>query len=533
MTSPARPPLASVLLTLAEIAAIAAAYFIIARGSLALASVNLSASPVWPLTGLAISLALMRGDRVLIGVLLGSFAANYVTTPAIGTAAAIAFGNALEAFAAAALLRRFADGERVFHSANGIVRFALVVSAIAAPISATIGVSALALTGYASWPSFAAIWTTWWLGNLSGAILVAPALLLWTRTFRGLEGAFGGGAAVLTFASAALVGLIAFSPLSPAPAAVRGALAFLAVAPLLAAALRLGLRDTATTALIISCLAIWGVLAGSSPFAQSDLNSSLLLLAAFIVATTLPALALAADRREAQSTLAQTREELAQAQKLEVLGQLTGGVAHDFNNLLMIIAGGVRALKAQELERAKSIEAISQALDRGTDLTRQLLGFVRREPHHAEVLRIEDAIGALEPLIRQSAGSAVAVETRLGAGLWPIKVDRNQFDLALLNLAVNARDAMPEGGRLTIRAENVLHNGVRHVAIAITDGGVGMEPDVAKRAFEPFFSTKPAGHGTGLGLAQVYSFARRAGGEASIESEPGAGTTVTLTLPAA
>jgi signal transduction histidine kinase len=506
-------------------------YFALARASLYFASINASATPIWPPTGLAIALVLLRGNTLLASVFIGAFAANFAVTPNYSTAAMIALGNAAEALVAAVLLKLWASGERVFDAPAGVGKFALIVVGAAAPVSATIGVSALALTGFAPWDVFAPIWITWWLGNLAGAILMTPALVLWARTLTGEEPRDFGPSALGALALTLLVGVVALSPLSPVPVDGRGAICFLVILPLLWAALRLGLRDTATIALILSSFAIWGVEAGSSPFVQqTSLNNALLLLAAFIVAATLPSLALAADRRVSQSLLEQTRHELVQAQKLEALGQVTGGVAHDFNNLLTAISSGLRSLERQEQERRKTVELMTNALNRGSGLTKQLLAFARREPLRLERINTTEALESAAALITPSLHKRIRFEVRAAPGLWPIKVDRNQFEVALLNLALNARDAMPDGGDLIILAENVVGEEGQGVAVSVTDTGEGMSEDVLARALEPFFSTKPAGSGTGLGLAQVQGFVTQCGGAVSIDSTLGRGTTVTLTL---
>jgi signal transduction histidine kinase len=522
-----------VWLRVGEIVLAGLVYFAIARGSLMFASLNASATPIWPPTGLAIALLLVRGNALLPAIVLGAFAANYMTTPSVATSAAIALGNGLEAFLAALLLTRWAQGERVFQSPVGVGKFALVVTAVAAPVSATIGVCALAATGYAAWSDFLGVWTTWWLGNLAGAILAAPAIVLWMRTVRGEEARDFGVSTLLAFAGALAVAAIALSPYSPVPAASRGAIAFLVILPLLWSALRLGLRETATMALVISSFAVWGVVAGDSPFIQPTLNGSLLLLVAFIVAATLPSLALAAERHASQTLLDQTRQELVQAQKLEALGQLTGGVAHDFNNLLTAIQSGLRTLERQNEERVKTMALLAQALDRGSGLTKQLLSFARREEMQLERIRTAEALESAAALITESIGERIRFELHTAAGIWPVKVDRNQFELALLNLAVNARDAMPDGGDLIIQAENVVGEIGQSVAISVADSGQGMSDEIRARALEPFFSTKPAGEGTGLGLAQVHGFVTQCGGVLTIDSSPGHGTTITITLPRA
>lgn len=522
-----------VWLRVGEILLAGLVYFALARLSLGFASLNASATPIWPPTGLAIALLLVRGNALLPAVVLGACAANYLTTSSLATSAAIALGNGLEAFLAALLLRRWAQGERVFQSPIGVGKFALIVTAIAAPVSATIGVGALTATGYAGGEDFFAVWTTWWLGNLAGAILAAPAIVLWMRTLRGEEPRDFGVATLVAFLAALAVAAIALSPYSPVPASSRGAVAFLVILPLLWSALRLGLRETATMALLISSFAVWGVVAGDSPFIQATLNGSLLLLVAFIVAATLPSLALAAERHASQTLLDQTRQELVQAQKLEALGQLTGGVAHDFNNLLTAIQSGLRTLERQNEERMKTMALLSQALDRGSGLTKQLLSFARREEMQLERVRTPEALESAAALISQSIGSGIRFELQAAPGLWPIKVDRNQFELALLNLAVNARDAMRGAGDLIIQAENVVGEIGQSVAISVIDSGEGMSDEVRARALEPFFSTKPAGEGTGLGLAQVHGFVTQCGGALAIDSSPGNGTTITITLPRA
>lgn len=525
--------LAPIWMRLGQVALAGCAYFFLARASLFFASLNASATPIWLPTGLAIALVLVRGNIMLVAVLSGAFAANLATTPNFVTAALIAIGNTLEAYAASVLLRSWADGQKVFYSPTGIAKFAIVVIGAAAPVSATIGVATLAATGYARWSQFGPVWTTWWLGDLAGAILATPALILWARTARGLEPRAVRADTFIVLAAAIVIALFTFSPLSPLLGGVRSGLSFLTILPLLWSALRLGLRDTATIALVMSSIAIWGVVAGSSPFLQATLNESLLTLVAFIVAVTLPSLALAAERRESQATLRQTRQELAQSQKLEALGQLTGTIAHDFNNLVAAMSAGLNTLSKQEVERKETIEMLAQTLQRASTLTKDLLAFARRDPLNTERVQLSETLADLEALIRQSVGAGIGVKVHIGAALWPVQVNRSQLDLALLNLALNARDAMAEGGSLAIKVDNVASSRFSGITITVSDTGPGMNADTLERAFEPFFSTKPPGTGTGLGLAQVYNFAKQAGGDVHIESEPGAGTSVTITLPRA
>jgi two-component system NtrC family sensor kinase len=231
---------------------------------------------------------------------------------------------------------------------------------------------------------------------------------------------------------------------------------------------------------------------------------------------------------------------LKQAQRLEALGQLTGGVAHDFNNILMVVKGHAERLRRTGLDdrQRRSLEAIENAAARGAGLTRQLLSFSRQQTHAPIVIDLRERLPALQDMLRPSLRGDVAIETTIAADLWPVRIDPSEFELAILNVAVNARDAMPGGGRLVITAENVrLPTGSStgltgdHVAIRLADTGTGIPQDVLPRVFEPFFTTKEVGRGTGLGLSQVYGFARQSGGTATVSSEPGHGTTINLFLP--
>ena len=230
-------------------------------------------------------------------------------------------------------------------------------------------------------------------------------------------------------------------------------------------------------------------------------------------------------------------EALRQSQKMEALGRLVGGIAHDFNNLLMVASSAVDLLDRTEdpARRKKLTDGVRQAVDRGSGLTRQLLAFSRRAPLKTAVIDPARQIEGLRILLERSLREDIRVELRFDAPLWPIEIDVGELELALINLAVNARDAMPNGGVLTISGENRPgEDGAADlVCIKVADTGTGMEPEVLARVFEPFFTTKEVGRGTGLGLSQVYGFTRSSGGVAHVNSEVGRGTTFTLCLPAA
>jgi two-component system NtrC family sensor kinase len=235
--------------------------------------------------------------------------------------------------------------------------------------------------------------------------------------------------------------------------------------------------------------------------------------------------------------------ELRQAQKMEALGQLTGGVAHDFNNLLTVLQGSLEMLsgRQQSDQLQARVDTALRTVERGERLTEQLLAFARRQPLARATIDLNVQLRRMTELLARTVGSGIAIHTDLAADLWPVDADATQLELAVINLAINARDAMPGGGELGIRTfnraappEGALEQPTKvggFVGLEISDTGHGMPPEVAARAFEPFFTTKEAGKGTGLGLSMVYGFARQSGGSASIRSEAGRGTAVTLLLP--
>jgi len=244
------------------------------------------------------------------------------------------------------------------------------------------------------------------------------------------------------------------------------------------------------------------------------------------------------ERRE------RAEQALRQSQKMEAVGQLTGGVAHDFNNLLTIIIGNIGIAKRGVVE-ARAERALDNALvgaERAAQLTQRLLAFSRLQPLNPRAVDTNRLILGMSDLLTRSLGERIELETISGAGLWKVEVDGSELEATMLNLALNARDAMPDGGKLTIETSNAYlddeycrqHSGIepgQYVLISVTDNGVGMDRNTADRAFEPFFTTKEAGKGTGLGLSQVYGFMKQSGGHVKIYSERGQGTTVKLYLP--
>ncbi|SDC83410.1 PAS/PAC sensor hybrid histidine kinase [Massilia sp. PDC64] len=253
-----------------------------------------------------------------------------------------------------------------------------------------------------------------------------------------------------------------------------------------------------------------------------------------------------AEKHQADA-LRQAEEALRQSQKMEAVGQLTGGLAHDFNNMLAGVTGHLELMKlrlrmGQTGDLSARIDAALGVTQRAAALTHRLLAFSRRQALDPKPTSVNALVMSMADLIERAAGPSIAVRTRLAAALWTTLCDPNQLESALLNLANNARDAMPEGGLLVIETENVTlspaqarrHGDLRpgeYVQVSVRDNGAGMAPDVVARAFDPFFTTKPMGQGTGLGLSMVYGFAHQSGGNVRIESRPGQGTEVRLLLP--
>ena len=802
---------------LAALVVVAAGYYALAKLGLRLASINPSASPIWPPTGLALAAVLLGGLRIWPAIFIGAFAANATTAGTLETSALIALGNTLESVAGGYLIGRWAGGAQTFESPVRVAKFALVAVGPATVISASIGVVTLCVAGLAAWTKFTPIWVTWWLGDAAGALVVTPVIVLWAQSARRKFDYRDLPDSIAVFGLAVVVGLIAFSPLLPRSDYTRP-LGFLAILPLVWAALRCGPRDTATVGLVLTSFAVLGTIEHAGPFGEMGLNESFVVLLTFMLSVSVPSLVLSVDvamrsrtedrlrhtqvdldqrvrertaaladanihlmeaqrlanlgswrwdilantitwseqlyeiygirpnqfkgtlqefvafihpedrtqvrasisaalkagkefrheerivrpdgsirelqsvgevvrdesgaairmlgvcldvtdrkqaeralqdseqnyrlllrgardyaiymldvqgrvrnwndaaqrlkgyqadeiigrhfriflpeevragemaddalitaardnqfaaetwlvrkdgsrfyasvvmdairndagqligfakltrdittQHEAQLALEHAREQVAQAQKMEALGQLTGGIAHDFNNLLMIVSGYAQILQSR-LSGAKdvqAVEAIRAAANRGEKLTRQLLAFSRRQQLMPVVVDLRARIDAVRDMLVPSLRGNIQLICDIEDKVWPVEVDLGELELALVNIAVNARDAMPDGGSITLSARNVvLKPGSaagelegEFVALAIIDTGSGMPPDVLQRVFEPFFTTKPVGKGTGLGLSQVHGFANQSGGAVTLSSEPDRGTVVTIYLP--
>src|SRR5215831_13645262 len=296
---------------IAGLIGIGLAYFVLAKSGLALALIHPSASPIWPPTGFALAAILLWGYRAWPAIFLGAMMANATTKGSMSTAISIATGNSLEALVGAAVINVWSNGRDTFSTPNTVAKFAVICVVLATPISATVGITTLVIAGYAEWANFVNIWLTWWLGDMIGALVVTPLVVLCAlsdaRAFRRTE--LTKSAAVISLA--VVVGFIAFNPLFKQ--SQHPELGFLAVLPLLWAALRRGPRDTAIASFILAGFSIWGTLSAAGPFAPASLNDAFLSVLVFLISVSVPSLALSADvamRKTIEENLRRTHREL-------------------------------------------------------------------------------------------------------------------------------------------------------------------------------------------------------------------------------
>ena len=403
----------------AEFLGIAISYLAVAKLSLEMASIHPSASPIWPPTGFALAAVLLLGYRVVPAIFLAAFVTNATTAGSISTSLVIAAGNALECLVATILINRWSDGAHTFNTPTGVARFALVCFVPSTIISATLGVGSLSLAGFADWTNFWSIWTTWWLGDLTGALLITPVIVLWSKNENRSSRFAEFYQSAPLFLAAIAIGLVAFSPLLE-QTAPRASLAFLAILPLIWAALRLDQRDTATTALILSSFAVWGTMSNAGPFARTPINDSFLLVLAFIISISVPSLALSADvsmRRRHEAHLAFVMQEL----------------SHRSKNLLSVVQG------------------IARQVSRRTDNYRDF--------ESAFTSRLQ-AFAETHDLLIKADWRGAAIVDLVRTQLAPFfELDRNRITLEGPDLRVNAKTAEQIGLALHELATNAAKYG--------------------------------------------------------------------------
>jgi len=533
------PPRGPLLLEVLKIAALATAYFVSGKFGLSLALVNTSTTAVWPPTGIALAALLLLGPRVWPGIAIGAFVVNFTTTADVPSSVGIAVGNTLEAIIGARLVNAFANGSRAFDRPQDVLKFALLAALLGTVVSATIGTISLALSGLAASGNFGPIWFTWWLGDVSGALLVAPVFLTWSRwDVRELRSRLVERAALM--AAVVLTGFLVFAGGEPLSLS-RDPVAFLCLPVFVWAAYRFGPRETTAAALAVAIIAVWGTLHGFGPFARSDQNASLLLLQAFMGVTVVTSGMLAAAVLDRQR--AETAVHIAE-QRLRALAEESARVREEFLSI------ATHELRTPLAGLRGYLQLAQQALDRGQhDRVRSAFGAALRQSDHlaALIAQLLDAskaqAGALivEPVttdISDLVGRSVEAERltsethRWVTDIAPdlrANVDPVRFAEVVGNLLDNAVKFTPAGGTIMVR----LSGDTAEVRLAVADQGIGITPDRVDRIFERFYRAhddRGLG-GLGLGLYITRQIVQRHGGEIAVESEPGRGSTFVVRLP--
>ena len=521
---------------------LAVLYFIAGKLSLKLAFLHASASPVWPPAGIALAALLLFGYRFWPTIFVGAFLVNLTTAGNVVTSICIAGGNTLEAIAGAWLIQHFAGGIRVFDRAYDVFRFALTVG-ISTVISPTLGLTGLALFGFADWANYPAIWLTWWLGDFSGAVIFAPVMILWLGyPFRRLNPARDFEVAILlillAFLSEVVFGGWFFISTLNYP------IAFILGPIIVWTAFRLSVRETATGLFVLSAISIWGTLHHFGPFARPDENQSLLILQSFNVLTTITAMALAAgmaERRRAEAAIEQQRATVEAANRTK--DNFLAMLSHELRTPLTPVLAALDAMKteATPLEALKptlammrrNIELESQLIDDLLDLTRITKDKLQLQ---FEPVDAHQAISnVVEMCAAEAAAKKIQVQLDLQATDFRVMADPAKFQQIIWNLMKNAIKFTGENGALTITSANHLPN---ILTIGVADTGIGIEPEIMERIFNPFEQGERSFQrrfgGLGLGLTISKSLAQAHGASLIAKSEGrGRGATFLLTMKTA
>jgi len=530
------------------LAAIGVIYFALAKGGLALASIHPSATPIWPPTGVALAAVLLWGYRTWPAIFAAAVIANATTAGSVATAIAIATGNTLEAVVGAYLVNRWSSGCNTFSRPNSVAKFALICFVIATPISASIGLTSLATAGYIEWTNFANAWVTWWLGDVAGALVIAPVIVLWASSHYHAFNRNEFLETVGVLATAAAVGLIAFSPLIEQTPS-RDPLGFLAILPMLWAALRRGPRDTATVALVLAGITIWGTLTGGGPFTTADLNVSFLLVLMFLISITVPSLLLSADvevRKKAEESLRRaqielerkvaerTRElELANAAKSRFLAMASHDLRQPLHALGLFVAQLRTPLKSRE--RTKTIELVDATRKEMDEMFNSLLDISRLDAGILTPKITEFPIARLLQKIETRFDQATrekGLRLRVRRSDAWVRSDAMLLERILLNLVSNAV-------RYTLRGGIIV--GCRRrgemLRIEVWDSGPGIPEDQKQNIFGEFFQLTAADRsrsgGLGLGLAIVDRLRLLLNHQIDLASTVGRGSRFAILVPMA
>jgi PAS domain S-box-containing protein len=658
---------------LLQVAALAVVYYAAARLGLRYASIGQSISLVWPPTGVALAGLIVLGRRAWPGVAIGAFLANAATAVPLGTAAAIAAGNTLEAVLATSLLLSAAGPQPRLDATRTVRALVLSAAPLGAIVSAAVGVTALVLGGVLPLGRAATAVAVWWTGDVLGALIIAPVLLAWLAERPSSRTARGPLEVTLLCLGTVLAAELGLGQVLPVPALLRRLDYLYLLFPFaIWAALRFGSRGASLMTFTIAVIAVWRTATGGGPFNTATEGGTLFAAGCYLGILAVTGLSLAAAvtreretatealrRRDEQLRVAldaarmgvwlwsaredrltwddtlrriyglgpsdrvagyedfisrvhpddrevvdasvrralsdggrldyefrivlpdgrvrwvadmgrvvlgvdgkatgmtgtctditerrTTEEQLRLAHHMESVGRLAGGVAHEANNQMSVVIGSADfILRRADLPPAVRADAefIRKAAERTAAVTAQLLAFSRRQVLRPQVLDLNAILQRFEPVLQRTMGEDCPVKLRLDGGVGAVRADPGQLEQVLLNLALNARDAMPRGGVLSVETctvdlterSAVVPHGVairpgRYALLAVSDTGHGMDKATLAHVFEPFFTTKGIGQGTGLGLATVYGIVKQSDGYVWAYSEPGLGTTIKIYLP--
>jgi len=506
--------------TLPIIGVLTLVYFIAGKLGLKLAFLNDSASAVWPPSGIALAALLLLGYRVWPAVFIGAFLVNFTTTGTVPTSLGIAAGNTLEALAGAWMICRFADGARVFDRAQGVFKFALA-AIFSTLVSPTIGLTGLALAGFAEWNNYSAIWVTWWLGDLAGDLIVAPLILLW-----GIEPRWRRNRDDTIEASALLLLLVLLAETVFGgwfPIVTRNyPIAFICGPLILWTAFRFTQRETATGIFTLAGIALWGTLHGQGPFVMESDNRSLLILQGWSAVLTLTSMTLAAamaERRRAEAVIEEQKSAVEAANRTK--DNFLAMLSHELRTPLTPVIAALEALKSEPLDSAevretlamirRNIDLESQLIDDLLDLTRISRGKLQLQ---LEPLDAHQAIGnVLEMCEPELNGKGLHLSLDLRAEDHCVAADPPKFQQIMWNLLKNAIKFTGENGSITISSSN---EASQSLTISVTDTGIGIEPEMMQRIFNRFEqgdrSFQRRYGGLGLGLTISKSLAEAHGG---------------------
>jgi signal transduction histidine kinase/CheY-like chemotaxis protein len=522
------------------IVAFVAIYFLAGKLGLSLAFLNASATAVWPPTGLAIAALVLFGIRLWPAVLVGALAVNLTTSGDLPSSAAIAVGNTLEAVLGTYLVQRWGHGRSVFERPQDVLRFALFAAMVAPVVSATIGVASLGISGLAQWSDFAPIWLTWWLGDASGALLVAPAVVLWV-TNRAMPPERLAEAALLAVGAVATA-LLIFAGLQPA--SVRHLpVAFLTFPVLVWAAFRFGPRGAATVTLAIGGIAIWGTLNGFGPYALGSPNESLLVLQAFMAVAAVTSLVLGAavlDQRRVETRLLaiERQSRLLAEEGTRLREEFLSVATHELRTPVAAVSGyaqlAQRALAAGRDDRlGDAVGSIVRQSRRLAALITQLLDASRV---HAGRFEIDPQLTDVSAV----AGWAVEAARMGDEGRhdWDVRIDEGlhaevdpvRSEQLLMNLLDNATKYSPPHRTITVTLADA---GNGSLSLGVADEGIGIRPDRIARIFDRFYRAHddPGLSGLGLGLYIAREIAERHGGRIQVSSVEGQKSEFMVTLP--